>query len=88
MLECSSALDGSPASSGGSYEASRLYPLLGYVRPYDGFVRTRGQTSSRMFRVSTLSPGVPMTESVYGPALVRGLVQHGYIVGRNLIIET
>ena len=48
----------------------------------------RAQTSSRMFRVGTLSPGTPMTESVYGPALVRGLAQHGYIVGRNLIIET
>ena len=48
----------------------------------------RGQTSSRMFRVGTLSPGTPMTESVYGPALVRGLAQHGYILGRNLIIET
>ena len=48
----------------------------------------RAQTSSRMFRVGTLSPGIPMTESVYGPALVRGLAQHGYIVGRNLIIET
>ena len=29
-----------------------------------------------------------MTESVYGPALVRGLAQHGYILGRNLIVET
>ena len=48
----------------------------------------RGQPSSRMFRVGTLSPGTPMTESVYGPALVRGLAQHGYILGRNLIIET
>jgi putative tryptophan/tyrosine transport system substrate-binding protein len=48
----------------------------------------RAQTSSRMFRVGTLSPGTPMTESVYGPALVRGLAQHGYILGRNLIIET
>ena len=48
----------------------------------------RAQTSSRMFRVGTLSPGTPMTESVYGPALVRGLAQHGYIVGRNLMIET
>ena len=48
----------------------------------------RAQTSSRMFRVGTLSPGIPMTESVYGPALVRSLAQHGYIVGRNLIIET
>ena len=48
----------------------------------------RGQPSSRMFRVGTLSPGAPMTESVYGPALVRGLAQHGYILGRNLIVET
>ena len=48
----------------------------------------RGQTSSKVFRVGTLSPGTPMTESVYGPALVRGLAQHGYIVGRNLMIET
>ena len=48
----------------------------------------RGQPSSRMFRVGTLSPGTPMTESVYGPALVRGLAQHGYVLGRNLIIET
>ena len=48
----------------------------------------RAQTSSRMFRVGTLSPGTPMTESVYGPALVRGLAQHGYILGRNLIVET
>ena len=48
----------------------------------------RAQPSSRMFRVGTLSPGTPMTESVYGPALVRGLAQHGYILGRNLIVET
>ena len=33
----------------------------------------RGQLSSKVFRVGTLSPGTPMTESVYGPALVRGL---------------
>ena len=48
----------------------------------------RGQPSAKVFRVGTLSPGVPMTESVYGPALVRGLAQHGYVLGRNLIIET
>ena len=48
----------------------------------------RGQPSSKVFRVGTLSPGTPMTESVYGPALVRGLAQHGYVLGRNLIIET
>ena len=46
----------------------------------------RGQPSAKVFRVGTLSPGTPMTESVYGPALVRGLAQHGYVLGRNLII--
>ena len=44
MIDCSSALNGSPASLGGSHEASRLYPLLGFARPHDGFFRTKGTT--------------------------------------------
>ena len=61
---------------------------LGTLALTMGSSGARGQPSSKVFRVGTLSPGVPMTESVYGPALVRGLAQHGYILGRNLIIET
>jgi hypothetical protein len=48
---------------------------LGSLALSIGTSGARGQTSSKVFRVGTLSPGTPMTESVYGPALVRGLAQ-------------
>ncbi len=41
-----------------------------------------------IYRVGLLSSGPPLTDnSPFGAALVRGLAQHGYVLGRNLAIE-
>ena len=48
---------------------------------------TTAQTASS-YRVGLLSFGPPLADnSPFGAALVRGLAQHGYVLGRNLAIE-
>jgi putative tryptophan/tyrosine transport system substrate-binding protein len=47
-----------------------------------------GQTTSKVYRVGSLSPGEPVSDSSYfGAAIVRGFAKHGYTVGRNLVFE-
>jgi len=46
------------------------------------------QTSSKVYRVGLLSPGLPITEdSPFGKALIPGLAEHGYELGKNLQFE-
>jgi ABC-type uncharacterized transport system substrate-binding protein len=46
------------------------------------------QSASRVYRVGLLGPGAPMADnSPFGAALLRGLAQHGYTQGRNLVLE-
>src|SRR3712207_5890714 len=41
-----------------------------------------------IYRVGLLSAGPPLADnSPFGAALVRGLAQYGYVLGRNLAIE-
>jgi putative tryptophan/tyrosine transport system substrate-binding protein len=46
------------------------------------------QTSSKVNRVGVLATGAPITDnSPFGAPLIRGLAQHGYTLGRNLVLE-
>jgi putative ABC transport system substrate-binding protein len=46
------------------------------------------QTSARVYRVGLLSTGGPVADaSPQGAPLLRGLAQHGYMLGRNLAFE-
>ncbi len=46
------------------------------------------QTTSKSARVGLLSAGAPIADnSSQGAALIRGLIQHGYQLGRNLAFE-
>src|SRR4051812_20602248 len=49
---------------------------------------TVAQTASKVYRVGLLTPTAPLADtSPFGAPLVRGLAQHGYSQGRNLIFE-
>jgi putative ABC transport system substrate-binding protein len=46
------------------------------------------QSSSKVFRVGTLSPGAPLDEKTpLGLILLKALEQHGYTLGKNLAFE-
>jgi putative tryptophan/tyrosine transport system substrate-binding protein len=46
------------------------------------------QTPSKVYRVGVLDAGAPMADtSPFGASLIRGLAQHGYMQGRNLVLE-
>jgi putative ABC transport system substrate-binding protein len=46
------------------------------------------QTASKMHRIGPLTPTAPLADnSPFGVPLVRGLAQHGYIQGRNVVFE-
>ena len=46
------------------------------------------QTSSKVYRVGVLGAGAPIADnSPFGAPLIRGLAQHGYVLGRNLVLE-
>src|SRR4051812_48084917 len=46
------------------------------------------QTGSKMYRLGLLTPTAALTDtSPFGAPLVRGLAQHGYSQGRNLVFE-
>ena len=46
------------------------------------------QTPAKVYRLGVLSGGVPVADaSPFGAALLRGLAQHGYALGRNLELE-
>ena len=46
------------------------------------------QTASRMYRVGSLTAIGPMADtSPFGAPLMRGLAQHGYVQGRNVLFE-
>jgi putative tryptophan/tyrosine transport system substrate-binding protein len=46
------------------------------------------QTPAKVYRIGLLSGGAPVTDaSPLGAALIRGLAQHGYALGRNLELE-
>ncbi len=47
-----------------------------------------GQTSAKVFRLSTLTPGLPRDEkSPEGMTLVRMLAERGYAIGKNLTFD-
>jgi len=47
-----------------------------------------GQTTSKVYRVGSLSPGEPVSDSSYfGAAIIRGFAKYGYALGRNLVFE-
>src|SRR3954470_6432030 len=49
---------------------------------------TAAQTASKVYRVGLLTPTAPLADtSPFGAPLVRGLAQHGYSQGRNLVFE-
>ena len=49
---------------------------------------TVAQPASKVYRVGLLTPTAPLTDtSPFGAPLVRGLAQHGYSQGRNLVFE-
>jgi putative ABC transport system substrate-binding protein len=46
------------------------------------------QTSSKVFRVGTLTPGGPLDEkNPLGSILVKALAKHGYMLGKNLALD-
>jgi putative ABC transport system substrate-binding protein len=46
------------------------------------------QTSNRVYRIGLLGTGAPVADnSPLGAPLIRGLAQHGYVLGRNLAFE-
>src|SRR5262249_55493635 len=46
------------------------------------------QPSAKVYRIGLLSGGVPVADNTpNGAALIRGLAQHGYALGRNLELE-
>jgi putative tryptophan/tyrosine transport system substrate-binding protein len=46
------------------------------------------QSSSKVFRVGTLTPGAPLDEKTpLGSILLKALEQHGYTLGKNLSLE-
>jgi putative ABC transport system substrate-binding protein len=46
------------------------------------------QTAPKIHRIGLLSPAAPLADnSPFGKPLVRGLAQHGYIQGRNVVFE-
>ena len=48
----------------------------------------RAQSPAKVYRLGVLSGGVPVADtSPFGAALLRGLAQHGYTLGRNLALE-
>jgi putative ABC transport system substrate-binding protein len=55
------------------------------------FAALRGaeaQTAPEIHRVGLLTPAAPLADnSPFGVPLVRGLAQHGYIQGRNIVFE-
>jgi hypothetical protein len=62
--------------------------LLGIV----SFVRSKSvsaQSEIRKYRVGLFNRGAPITDkSPFGAALLRGLEKRGYILGRNLELES
>lgn len=50
--------------------------------------RARAQSSSKTYRVGTLTAGLPLDEkSPAGATLLKVLEQHGYVLGKNLAFE-
>src|SRR5215468_3750924 len=48
----------------------------------------RAQPPAKLSRLGVLSGGAPVTDaSPLGAALLRGLAQHGYTLGRNVALE-
>jgi putative tryptophan/tyrosine transport system substrate-binding protein len=46
------------------------------------------QTSSKVFHLGTLTPGLPLDEKTpLGSILLKGLEQQGYVLGKNLMLE-
>ena len=46
------------------------------------------QAPTKIYRLGILSGGAPVTDAnPQGAALIRGLAQHGYALGRNLEVE-
>jgi putative ABC transport system substrate-binding protein len=46
------------------------------------------QTAPKIHRIGLLTPAAPLADnSPFGMPLVRGLAQHGYIQGRNVVFE-
>ena len=65
----------------------RRHVLAGLVLA-TGPGRTAAQPASKVFQVGLLTPTAPLTDtSPFGAPLVRGLAQHGYSQGRNLVFE-
>src|SRR3954453_20541856 len=49
---------------------------------------TVAQPASKVYRIGLLTPTAPLADtSPFGAPLVRGLAQHGYSQGRNLVFE-
>lgn len=61
--------------------------LLGgttFLCPGAGFA----QSPAKVYRIGLLSPGAPIADaSPNGAPLIRGLAEHGYVLGRNLALE-
>ena len=46
------------------------------------------QSSSKVYRLGTLQPGMPLTEKTpLGSILLQGLEQRGYVIGKNLSLD-
>src|SRR6266481_9178892 len=46
------------------------------------------QSSSKVFRLGTLTPGAPLDEkNPLGAILLKAMEQHGYTLGKNLSLE-
>ena len=53
-----------------------------------GPVAARAQTSGRTYRIGTLHPVAPVTEtSPSGQTMIKGLAQRGYVLGQNLTFD-
>ncbi len=55
-----------------------------FLCPGAGFA----QSPAKVYRIGLLSPGAPIADaSPNGAPLIRGLAEHGYVLGRNLALE-
>jgi putative ABC transport system substrate-binding protein len=53
-----------------------------------GRPRPGAAQAARVFRIGTLSPGIPMAEGTpFGTLLLKGLAQKGYALGNNLTLQ-
>lgn len=63
---------------------SRMLGGLGLILPLSAFA----QTASKVYRLGLLSFGAPLSEkSPFGGAILQGLAQGGYTLGKNLAVE-